>query len=417
MLAAFLFLAGIACDRPKPALFEDDFSDPGSGWAAASATPAPSEQTGATYRNGGLVISVKGPQGAQSTGENIAALSAASNVSVRVDVAFQQASEVAFAALVCRAKQDRRYTFSIENDGAFGIYKRVGEQTKALEFGRSDDLRKRGGKHRLRADCAGDRLALYANGRLLAETYDSELSDGAIGMRAGVGGRGASRPEAEATVRFDNLEVHRATARKEGAAKSLPAPGRELFEDDFSDPTSGWLSAAQPSATPGAAYESGRLVFRVATAGGAAFVDSAGVDPAIESLEDVSIEAEMSLLRWSDPGSVAFSGVSCRSDGLKGYTFLLYGDGSFSIVKLSPQGEGAEFLAGGSDRVVKAGPGQVNRIRADCHGEELSLEVNGKALVTARDAAYTRGRLGLIAGTDGEPPVEAAFENLVVRRP
>ena len=78
---------------------------------------------------------------------------------------------------------------------------------EALVIGADDfqesDLIKQGMKeNHLRAECVDNRLALYVNGELLIETYDSDIPEGDIGFIVGT-------VSAETTeILFDNIEIY-----------------------------------------------------------------------------------------------------------------------------------------------------------------------------------------------------------------
>jgi hypothetical protein len=59
----------------------------------------------------------------------------------------------------------------------------------------------------------------------------------------------------------------------------------------------------------------------------------------------------------------------------------------------------------------------LNRVRADCVGDSLTLYVNGQKVATATDTSLTTGDVGLIAGTYNEPGTDILFDNFVVTKP
>lgn len=59
----------------------------------------------------------------------------------------------------------------------------------------------------------------------------------------------------------------------------------------------------------------------------------------------------------------------------------------------------------------------TNHIRADCVGEELSLYINGALVAQAIATDWTRGDVGLIAGTYDKPGTDVHFENFSVLLP
>jgi len=59
----------------------------------------------------------------------------------------------------------------------------------------------------------------------------------------------------------------------------------------------------------------------------------------------------------------------------------------------------------------------ANQIKVTCIGDELSLTVNEVLLYSVRDADFSSGDVGLIAGTFTEPGVDIHFDNFLVLKP
>jgi hypothetical protein len=91
----------------------------------------------------------------------------------------------------------------ITADGYAAIRKRLqgGELTYIAEWTESPVINQGDATNLLRAECVGDRLALFANGVLLLEVFDADLPAGDVGLLAGT----FSEPQVE--VLFDNFVV------------------------------------------------------------------------------------------------------------------------------------------------------------------------------------------------------------------
>ena len=59
----------------------------------------------------------------------------------------------------------------------------------------------------------------------------------------------------------------------------------------------------------------------------------------------------------------------------------------------------------------------INRSRAECIGDRLTLFVNGVKIDEVRDSELVTGEVGLIAGTYNEPGTDIRFDNFIVRQP
>ncbi len=183
--------------------------------------------------------------------------------------------------------------------------------------------------------------------------------------------------------------------------------GEVLFQDDFSDPTSGWATWSQDQSA--VAYESGGLRFRINqprydywSRPGKRFGDAI-----------LSVDAT----RVSGPENNDF-GLICRyRNGDNFYAFLISSDGYYGILRVQDgqyQVISAESLQ--SSEVIQRGSA-VNQLQAECNGPVLSLLVNGTLLARAEDSTFRSGEVGVLAGTYDEPGVEILFDNFIVIKP
>lgn len=164
-------------------LFFDDFSDPNSGWYTNGDPASPG-----LYAGGGYVLVKEQPQGA------VWALPGRVFTDVRIEVqaSKQGGDDNNFFGVLCRVGGTTQsadfYLLMISSDGYFGIARKEGEtlglvgQDKMLY---SSAIIQGNSTNAITAICAGTRLALYANGELLVEVNDAELTSGQVGILAG----------------------------------------------------------------------------------------------------------------------------------------------------------------------------------------------------------------------------------------
>ncbi len=181
-----------------------------------------------------------------------------------------------------------------------------------------------------------------------------------------------------------------------------------LFQDDFSDPDSGW-DRRQDS--DGVTDYTGDGAYRIR-------VDTPNLEVWANpgrNFKDVRIEVDATKVAGPDDNDF---GVLCRYvDTQNFYFFLISSDGYFGIGKKvndETQVIGAENLE--SHTAIRQGT-TTNHIRADCVGNTLSLYANGTLLRTVSDDTFQEGDVGLMAGTYAEPGVEIFFDNFVVYKP
>ena len=114
-------------------------------------------------------------------------------------------------------------------------------------------------------------------------------------------------------------------------------------------------------------------------------------------------------------------GLICRYQSPENfYIFLVSGDGYYAIGKyqsgnnqityLNPEGEYAPSEA------INQGT-SMNKLRASCVGDELSLSANGVPLATVNDPTFVTGDIGLAASTFEPGSLTVAFDNVRVIAP
>jgi serine/threonine protein kinase len=156
---------------PEPVLF-DDFSTAANGW------PQGNQAAGSyAYQDGAYTISVL------QNGDLLWAAPQASFADARLDVRAQRLSgDQGYYGLLCRLQDaDNFYYFIIRPDGYFAIGKYQAGSFSALTPGGwtyHPAIQTGDAANLLQAECAGDELRFFANGQLLGEARDAEVSAG-----------------------------------------------------------------------------------------------------------------------------------------------------------------------------------------------------------------------------------------------
>jgi hypothetical protein len=185
------------------------------------------------------------------------------------------------------------------------------------------------------------------------------------------------------------------------------AENKVLFQDDFSDPSSGWVTVREPDQIM--AYEDGG--FRI-------WVNQPNFDYwSVPDLRftDVQIEVDITKLGGPDDNDI---GVICRYKNPDNfYGFLISNDGYYGI----SERQNGEHQVIGMDGMkhssaIHTGTAQ-NHLRADCVGNTLTLYVNGVKLAEVQDSSLAIGDVGLLAGSFDQPGVDILFNNFIVKKP
>ena len=183
--------------------------------------------------------------------------------------------------------------------------------------------------------------------------------------------------------------------------------GEQLpWSDDFSDPASGWQAESDASAEV-RCYE-GVMSLLVKVPNRLAWA-SAG-----REFSDFRLAVEATQVAGPDDNEY---GVLVRMrDADHFYRFSISGDGYYLVSKYD--GGAWEVLNGDWTSSAAIHLGAVtNLLEIVCRGATMTFLVNGVTLTQVEDSSYSRGDVGLYAGSFFEPGVEIHFDNLTVTEP
>ena len=182
---------------------------------------------------------------------------------------------------------------------------------------------------------------------------------------------------------------------------------RLLFQDDFSNPDSGWDRLENEDGVTD--YQDGQYRILVNTTN-----TDVWANPGLNFTSTV-IEVDATKVGGDDNNDF---GVVCRyKNGENFYFFVISSDGYYGIGKVQ---DGQQVLIGMESMpptdAVKQG-NATNRIQAYCDGSTLRLLVNGELLAETTDEDLTSGDVGLLAGSFHTPGTDILFDNIVVQEP
>lgn len=184
-----------------------------------------------------------------------------------------------------------------------------------------------------------------------------------------------------------------------------------LFQDDFSDTSSGWDRNSWANGATD--YKDNAYWVQIEKQS-----YDVWANPGLNFDGDISIEVDATKMDGENDDDY---GLICRYSGESStpnfYYFIISSDG-FAVIGKKTAGEN-EYLS--SDKMqrndaIKQGRA-TNHLRADCIGSTLSFYVNGQMIASVTDTAFTDGDIGLMGGTFDIPSTEFSFDNLIVTRP
>jgi hypothetical protein len=184
-------------------------------------------------------------------------------------------------------------------------------------------------------------------------------------------------------------------------------PAGVLFQDDFSDTSSGWDRVNVEEGVTD--YAEG--VYRI-------YVNTDSTDvwanPGL-NFTDTIIEVKAEKVGGPDDNDF---GVICRYEDTNNfYFFILSSDGYYGVGRVL---DGVQELLGEEElmpsEAINIG-NETNDVKADCVGSTLTLYANGTQLTSVQDSSFTSGDVGLLAGTFDTPGTDIHFDDFVVRQP
>ena len=188
---------------------------------------------------------------------------------------------------------------------------------------------------------------------------------------------------------------------------SEPESGAILYEDDFSDLSSGWEEGDFDEGAVG--YGEGVYVVT------ATEEDNMMWAFGPVSYEDMVIRVE-TIQVSAPPNDNNGYGVFCRlQEDDDGYALRISGDGYYAI-HLIEDGEFIDLVDWRRSDAIRQGNAS-NTIVAECEGTALSLTVNGVLVAEVEDDTFASGSVGFTATSFEPESTEIHFDDLVVTAP
>lgn len=190
----------------------------------------------------------------------------------------------------------------------------------------------------------------------------------------------------------------------------VPAqPDNVLFEEDFSDTSSGWDRNQDEDGMTDYYNDGYRILVEIENS-------DFWANPGLTDLpNDVRIEVEATKIGGSDDNDF---GIICHYQDVENfYEFIATSDGFAGIILVQ---DGSPTNLSGDQLVPTTAVHQgntVNKLRADCIGSTLSFYINGEKVLTEQDATHSYGDVGLVAGTYDEAGTDILFDDFIVTRP
>ncbi len=178
------------------------------------------------------------------------------------------------------------------------------------------------------------------------------------------------------------------------------------FTDSFDDTRNGWALVHNNQAD--ILTEGGQLHITIKQPDSLAWSIAVG-----KTFDDFTLDVDATPLAGPDDNDY---GVIVRHvDDDNFYRLEISGDGYFNAQKRQ-KGKWEKLIPDWTaSQVIRQGKA-LNHLRVVCAGSRLTFYVNQTLLFQITDASFSRGAIGVLAGTLAQPGVQVAFDNLSISR-
>ncbi len=183
----------------------------------------------------------------------------------------------------------------------------------------------------------------------------------------------------------------------------LPTPASDavLFQDDFSNPKSGWDRASQGGNSTD--YADGKYRITLSTP-----QQDIWANPYQYFDQDIIVEVDV----WQNPSTFqAAYGIICGYSDVNNYYALTVGSGGYVEIFHYQQGKRLTLYSAENQPGIDS---EHNHLEALCASSALQLRVNGSVVAEVEAQEFLYGDVGLVASSFDETPVEILFDNFIV---
>jgi hypothetical protein len=204
VLILVIFMYACAGEPTTPdtrnALFRDDFSQSSSGWTQIKDGSGTIEYGKDHYR---ILVNQPGTLLLATQGKSFPG-----DVSIEVDASKVGGSDDNYFGILCYYQNpDNYYLLMVTSDGYSGIAMRKDGQdaliSPGIKFLKMEGIKIGDTTNHIRADCIGETLTLYANGKQVSLAYNDSLTGGSTGLAVRSG-----KLEGGVDILFDNFTVY-----------------------------------------------------------------------------------------------------------------------------------------------------------------------------------------------------------------
>jgi hypothetical protein len=299
--------------------------------------------------------------------------------------------------LVFRRSGDQYYAFAISpRTKKWYVLKSSPTEFVSLKEGTDDTIHDLDGTDVLRVDTQGSNFFFHINDHLVGQVTDSDYPKGEIGLYA------ETLDSTHIHIHFDALTVR--------DFESPPSSEHVLYQDDFTNPCTGWPIKTFDNYFIG--YHEPQWYFvEIRTANSKIPI----INPNAKIFGD-DITVELQVLTDSPntaPTGDFRYGLVFRRSGDQYYAFAVSPRAKkWYVLKRSPKG--LEVLQQGVAEGLK-GLTADDLLRVDTQGPNFFFHINDQLVGEVSDIAYKTGEVGLYTETIDSPHIRVHFDALTIR--
>jgi hypothetical protein len=378
------------------ALFEDDFTDPATGWEEAKFDnyfvgyhEPEYYHIEITSPNSKTTIFEPGKQSYDDFTVELQVLTAAAKTAPEGDFRY---------GLAFRRAGDQYYAFTISpRTKQWSVLKNSPNQLEVLLEGTDAGIHEIDVDDLLRVDAQGSNIFFHINDRLVGQITDSDYRGGQIGFYVQAFDSPATH------IHFNHLTILNFEAPPvEGGGAAV------LYQDDFTDPATGWDERQFDNYFVGY-HEPEYYHVEVNTPNSRRTV----FEPGKQSFNDFTVELDVltAAAKTAPEGDFRY-GLAFRRSGDQYYAFVISPrTKQWTVLKSSPSG--LETLAEGTEAGIH--DIDVNdALRIDVQGSNFLFHLNDTLISQVTDADYTGGEIGFYVETFDSPQSHIHFDQLTI---
>jgi hypothetical protein len=301
---------------------------------------------------------------------------------------------------VFRRSGDQYYAFTVSpRTKKWYVLKNSPNAQVILAEGKDDSIHDLDTEDTLRVDAQGSNFSFRINDQVVGQVVDSDYASGEVGLYV------QTFDSANAHVHFDELTI------RNFEAPEPPEPElTTLYQDDFTDPATGWPEKKFDNYFIG--YHEPEYYHIEITSPN---YKTSVFEPKKQSFSNVTIEAKALAVSAKTAATGDFRyGPAFRRSGDQYYAFAISPrTKKWYVLKNSPNAQ--VILAEGKDDSIHDLDAK-DTLRVDAQGSNFSFRINDQVVGQVIDSDYASGEVGLYVQTFDSANAHVHFDELTIRK-